>query len=178
MFLKCLCLCLCNCLCICICLCQFFGHVMSSHHSEQMSQRSQVSRMALRRCSQNVFVTVLFVFVIFFGHMTCIFSCIWPAYDLHVMSVSSSCHIRLDIATTAAKTSPKLFNWAMGVIDYVYSFNVSFFSMWAVVHLISCIILYIWIKIPFGRQEEAGHLLSSVWLCHCWSPRLYEKMES
>ena len=35
---------------------------MSSHHSEQMSQRSQVSRIALRRCSQNVFV---FVFVIF-----------------------------------------------------------------------------------------------------------------
>ena len=30
----------------------FFGHVMSSHHSEQMSQRSQVSRIALRRCSQ------------------------------------------------------------------------------------------------------------------------------
>ena len=27
----------------------FFGHVMSSHHSEQMSQRSQVSRIALRR---------------------------------------------------------------------------------------------------------------------------------
>ena len=25
----------------------FFGHVMSSHHSEQMSQRSQVSRIAL-----------------------------------------------------------------------------------------------------------------------------------
>ena len=42
----------------------FFGHVMFSHHSEQMSQRSQVSRIALRRCSQNVFV-----FVIFFGHV-------------------------------------------------------------------------------------------------------------
>ena len=41
----------------------FFGHVMSSHHSEQISQRSQVSRIALRRCSQNVFV---FVFVIVF----------------------------------------------------------------------------------------------------------------
>ena len=39
----------------------FFGHVMSSYHSEQMSQRSQVSRIALRGCSQNVFV---FVFVI------------------------------------------------------------------------------------------------------------------
>ena len=25
----------------------FFGHVMSSHHSEQMSQRSQVSRVTL-----------------------------------------------------------------------------------------------------------------------------------
>ena len=49
----------------------FFGHVMSSHHSEQMSQRSQVSRIALRRCSQNVFVIVfVFVFVNFFwsGH--------------------------------------------------------------------------------------------------------------
>merc|ERR1712158_316526 len=44
----------------------FFGHVMSSHHSEQMSQRSQVSRIALSlgRCSQNVFV-----FVNFFGHV-------------------------------------------------------------------------------------------------------------
>ena len=43
----------------------FFGHVMSSHHSEQMYQRSQVSRIALRRCSQNVFVFV-FVFVLVF----------------------------------------------------------------------------------------------------------------
>ena len=46
----------------------FFGHVMSSDHSEQMSQRSQVSRIALWRCSQNVFVFV-FVFVNFFGHV-------------------------------------------------------------------------------------------------------------
>ena len=47
----------------------FFGHVMSSHHSEQMSQRSQVSRIALRRCSENVFVVVfaiVFVFVFVF----------------------------------------------------------------------------------------------------------------
>ena len=44
----------------------------SSHQSEQMSQRSQVSRIALRRCSQNVFVFVIvFVFVVvnFFGHV-------------------------------------------------------------------------------------------------------------
>ena len=43
-----------------------FGHVMSSHHFEQMSQRSQVSRIAFRSFSQNVFV---FVFVNFFGHV-------------------------------------------------------------------------------------------------------------
>ena len=44
-----------------------FCHVMSSHHSEQMSQRSHVSRIALSRCSQNVFVFVfVFVFVNFF----------------------------------------------------------------------------------------------------------------
>ena len=42
---------------------------MSSHHSEQMSQRSQVSKIALRRCSQNAFVFVFdiaFVFVFVF----------------------------------------------------------------------------------------------------------------
>merc|ERR1712015_489014 len=57
----------------------FFCHVMSSHHSEQMSQRSQVSRIALRRCSQNVFVFVfvivfvfVFVFVNFFPVMSCL----------------------------------------------------------------------------------------------------------
>merc|ERR1712020_535651 len=44
----------------------YFGHVMSSHHSEQMSQRSQVSRIALRRCSQNVFVNLFLV-------MSCLF---------------------------------------------------------------------------------------------------------
>ena len=36
-------------------LAMFFGHVMTSHHSEQMSQRSQVSRIAL--CMAKVKVT-------------------------------------------------------------------------------------------------------------------------
>ena len=45
------CLCLCHVLCLCICLCNFFGHVLSSHNSEQMSQRSQVSRIAPLGCS-------------------------------------------------------------------------------------------------------------------------------
>ena len=59
----------------------FFGHVMFSHHSEQMSQRSQVSRMALKRGSQNVFVFVIvivfvFVFVNFFWSCY-VFSSLW-----------------------------------------------------------------------------------------------------
>ena len=48
----------------------FLGQAMSSYHSDKMYQRSQVSRMALWRCSQNVFAFVLvIVFVIFFGHV-------------------------------------------------------------------------------------------------------------
>ena len=65
----CLCLCHCLCLCICICLCHclFVGQVMSPHHSDRMSQRSQVSRVALWRCFLNVFVFVIvFVFVFVF----------------------------------------------------------------------------------------------------------------
>ena len=58
----------------------FFGHIMSSQYSEQMSQRSQVSRIGLRRCSQNIFVfvfVVVFVFVFdiafVFSHAVCYF---------------------------------------------------------------------------------------------------------
>ena len=40
-----------KCLCQCHCHCLFVGHVMSPHHSDQMSQRSQVSRVALWGCS-------------------------------------------------------------------------------------------------------------------------------
>ena len=47
LFSKCICLCNCLCLCICLCHCLFFGQVMSPHHSDQMSQRSQVSRVTL-----------------------------------------------------------------------------------------------------------------------------------
>ena len=36
----------------------FFGQVISPHHSDQMSQGSQVSRVALWRCSLNAFVFV------------------------------------------------------------------------------------------------------------------------
>ena len=45
--------------------CQNVDQVMFPHHSDQMSQRSQVSRVALWRCSLNVFVFV-FVFVVVF----------------------------------------------------------------------------------------------------------------
>ena len=64
---KCICLSHCLCLCICLCHCLFFGQVMSPHHSDQMSQRSQVSRIALWWSSLNVFVSVIvFVFVFVF----------------------------------------------------------------------------------------------------------------
>ena len=44
-FSKCICHCLCHCLCLRRCL--FVGQVMFSHHSDQMSQRSKVSKVAL-----------------------------------------------------------------------------------------------------------------------------------
>ena len=51
----------------------FFCQAMSPHHSDQMYQSSQVSRVALWSCSLNVFVFVIvfvFVFVIvFFGQV-------------------------------------------------------------------------------------------------------------
>ena len=39
--------------------------VMSPHHSDQMSQRSLVSRVALWRCSQNVIVFVIVIVFVF-----------------------------------------------------------------------------------------------------------------
>ena len=46
--------------------CIFVGQVMSLHHCDQMSQRPQVSRIALQSCSQNVLVFV-FVIVLFWS---------------------------------------------------------------------------------------------------------------
>ena len=65
-FSKCICHCHCICLClrICHCRCLFVGQVMFSHHSDQMSQRSKVSKIALWRRSLNVFVIVLMVILI------------------------------------------------------------------------------------------------------------------
>ena len=70
-FSKCICLCHCLCLCICLCHCLFFGQFISLHHSNKMSQKSQVSRIALWWSSLNVFVFVIgavFIFV-FFGQV-------------------------------------------------------------------------------------------------------------
>ena len=67
-------LCLCNCLCLCL----FIGQAMSPHHSDQMSQRSQVSSVTLWRRSLNVFVFVIvFVFasvfvIVFFLVSSCL----------------------------------------------------------------------------------------------------------
>ena len=56
-----------KCICHSHCLshCFFVGQVMFSHHSDQMSQRSKVSKIAFWSCSPNVFVIVI-VFVIVF----------------------------------------------------------------------------------------------------------------
>ena len=53
-FPKCICLCHCLCLRIYLCHCFFLGQVMSPHHSDQISQRSQVSGVALWWSSLNV----------------------------------------------------------------------------------------------------------------------------
>merc|ERR1719350_1448006 len=91
----------------------FFGHVMFSHHSEQMSQRSQVSRVALRRGSQNVFVFVIvFVFVfVNFLVMSCFLitlnKCLkghkslgWLLVGVFKMSLSLSLSLSLYLSST------------------------------------------------------------------------------
>ena len=55
--------CICHCLCLSCCL--FVGQVMFSHHSDQMPQWSKVPKIALWRCSLNVFVIGI-VFAFFF----------------------------------------------------------------------------------------------------------------
>ena len=73
---HCLCLCLCICHCICLCHCIFVGQVMAAHHSDQMYQRSQVSRTALWGCSLNVFVFVMFFVFVFVFVIFLVMSCL------------------------------------------------------------------------------------------------------
>ena len=67
----CHCFCLCICRCLFLCRCIFDGQIIFSHHSEQMSQRPQVSKIALWRCSLNVFVIVIVVAFVFLLIRSC-----------------------------------------------------------------------------------------------------------
>ena len=51
--------------CICLCRCLFVGQVMFSHHSDHMSKRSKLSKIALWWCSLNVFVIVFVIVFVF-----------------------------------------------------------------------------------------------------------------
>ena len=82
----------------------FCGHVMSSHHYEQMFQRSQVSRIALRRCSENVFVFVIvfvivFVFVNFILVMSCLLITLNKCLKGH-KSLGSLCNVKIKRSLT------------------------------------------------------------------------------
>ena len=63
-FSKCLCHCICLCHCLCLFHCTSVGQVVSPHHSDQMSKRSQVSSVALSGSSLNVFVIVIVIVIV------------------------------------------------------------------------------------------------------------------
>ena len=62
--------CFCHYTCLRLCCCLFVGQMTFSHRSDQMSQRPKVSKIALWRCSLNVFVFVVVFFVgqVIFSH--------------------------------------------------------------------------------------------------------------
>ena len=78
-----------SCLCLYLfpCHCLFVGQVISTHHFDQMSQRSKASQMNLWRCSLNVFVFVIAMSLsILKGFCTqvlfkCLFLCLWSGHD-------------------------------------------------------------------------------------------------
>ena len=83
--LKVLSKCIYHCLCLCICLrrCLFVGQLMFSHHFDQISQRSKVSKIALWSYSLNVIVIVIvfvfaFVFILVFLLVRSCFLFQWP----------------------------------------------------------------------------------------------------
>ena len=76
----------------------FFGQVMSPHYSDQMSQRSYVSRISLLWSSLNVFVffivfvfVYVFVFVIVFVFVF-VFVCVFFYVNVFFGQVMSSHH--------------------------------------------------------------------------------------
>ena len=66
----------------------YFGQVMSPHHSDQMSHRSQVSRIALWRCSLSV---IVFVFLLVRVSLLITLSHVSRATGLSVYSLVVGC---------------------------------------------------------------------------------------
>ena len=99
-FSKCICHCLYLCICICCCCTWSGGRVMFFHHSDQMLQRSQVSRMFL--CVPKA-------------------KCDWLSEWVTVLCIelSSDCVRTLDLFFFLAPSTSTLFN-----LSFVYSFIV------------------------------------------------------
>ena len=88
---------------------------MSHHHSDQMSQRSQVSGIALLRCSLNVFVFVMvivsvfvFVFVIVFILSGNVSSSLWSNVTVGHKSLGSLCSVVKTLIVSGARPSKGL----------------------------------------------------------------------
>ena len=78
--------------CICLCICNFFVEVIFPHHSDQMSQRSQVSRIALCRCFWHFITGCICVFVL-------VFVFFWSGRKVLVMAFRTSyCSLQVFLA--------------------------------------------------------------------------------
>ena len=75
-------ICHCHCLCICICHCLSLGQFISPHQSDQISQKSQVSKDAPWRCSLNVYV--FFIVVVFFFVFVFVIAFFWARSSLFI----------------------------------------------------------------------------------------------
>ena len=101
---------------------------MSPHHSDQMSQRSQVSRVALWRCSLNVFVFfIVFVFVFVFVFLlvrSCplitVIKCLKGQKSLGLLFVCQSVKYRELVSQWVTRSPIELFWTAKNQNVYIY----------------------------------------------------------
>ena len=145
-----------------------FGQVISPHHSDQMSHRSQFSWMALWRCSLSVFAfVIIFVFVfvfvnafviVFFGQvmsphhsdqmiqMSQVSSIAFWKCSLHVLSLSLSLYLPLSLSMIQKSQVSSIVFWKYSlhvfviVIVFVFAFVIVFLlvSSYLLIILIKC----------------------------------------
>ena len=107
----------------------FFGQVMSPHHCDQMSQWSQISGIALWRCSWNVFFFVIVIVLFFVLVKSCPLITLIKCLKGYKSLRSLCCCVFQKVSQSVSHSTEKVTYWAVRLSSGQLKTNKLFYDL-------------------------------------------------